>query len=72
MNISHFYAMLSRMRYINRWGLMNNTRCENLSEHSLDVAMIAHCLVLIHNKRFVISMPKEPHCSHFFTMQPKS
>ena len=52
MNISHFYAMLSRMRYINRWGLMNNTRCENLSEHSLDVAMIAHCLVLIHNKRF--------------------
>ena len=52
MNISHFYAMLSRMRYINRWGLMNNTRCENLSEHSLDVAVIAHCLVLIHNKRF--------------------
>ena len=40
------------MRYINRWGLMNNTRCENLSEHSLDVAVIAHCLVLIHNKRF--------------------
>ena len=73
MNISHFYAMLSRMRYINRWGLMNNTRCENLSEHSLDVAVIAHCLVLIHNKRFaVILMPKEPHCSHFFTMQPKS
>ena len=31
---------------------MNNTRCENLSEHSLDVAVIAHCLVLIHNKRF--------------------
>ena len=51
MNISHFYAMLSRMKYINRWGLMNNTRCENLSEHSLDVAVIAHCLVLIHNKR---------------------
>ena len=40
MNISHFYAMLSRMRYINRWGLMNNTRCENLSEHSLDVAVL--------------------------------
>lgn len=49
---SHFYAMLSRMKYINRWGLMNNTRYENLSEHSLQVAMIAHCLVLIHNKRF--------------------
>lgn len=49
---SHFYAMISRMKYINRWGLMNNTRYENLSEHSLQVAMIAHCLVLIHNKRF--------------------
>lgn len=52
MNQSHFYAMLSRMKYINRWGLMNNTKYENLSEHSLQVAIIAHCLVLIHNKRF--------------------
>ena len=52
MKISSFYAMLSRMKYINRWGLMNNTRSENISEHSLQVAMIAHCLVLIHNKRF--------------------
>ena len=59
MNISHFYAMISRMRYINRWGLMNNTRYENLSEHSLDVAMIAHCLVLIHNKRFGGSLNAE-------------
>ena len=52
MNQSHFYAMLSRMKYINRWGLMNNTKYENLSEHSLQVANLAHCLVLIHNKRF--------------------
>lgn len=52
MNSSCFYAMLSRMKYINRWGLMNNTRNENISEHSLQVAMLAHCLVLIHNKRF--------------------
>ena len=59
MNISHFYAMISRMRYINRWGLMNNTRYENLSEHSLNVAMIAHCLVLIHNKRFGGSLNAE-------------
>ena len=44
--------MMSRMKYINRWGLMNNTKYENLSEHSLQVAMIAHCLVLIHNKKF--------------------
>lgn len=52
MKTSHFYAMLSRMKYINRWGLMNNTKSENISEHSLQVAMLAHCLVLIHNKRF--------------------
>lgn len=52
MNGYSFYAMLSRMKYINRWGLMNNTRNENNSEHSLQVAMLAHCLVLIHNKRF--------------------
>lgn len=51
MKQSHFYAMLSRMKYINRWGLMNNTKHENLSEHSLQVAIIAHCLILIHNKR---------------------
>ena len=52
MKDSSFYAMLSRMKYINRWGLMNNTRNENISEHSLQVAMLSHCLVLIHNKRF--------------------
>ena len=40
------------MKYINRWGLMNNIKYENISEHSLQVAVIAHCLVLIHNKRF--------------------
>ncbi len=50
MNNSHFFAMMSRMKYINRWGLMNNTRNENISEHSLQVAMYAHHLVLIHNK----------------------
>ena len=52
MTSSHFYAMLSRMKYINRWGLMNNTRPENISEHSQQVAILTHCLVLIHNKRF--------------------
>ena len=52
MKTSHFYAMLSRMKYINRWGLMNNTKQENISEHSQQVAVLAHCLVLIHNKRF--------------------
>ena len=49
--MSHFYAMLSRMKNINRWGLMRNTRNENLSEHTLEVAFIAHALALIGNKR---------------------
>lgn len=48
---SHFFAMLSRMKYISRWGLMNNTKTENISEHSLQTAMFAHLLVLLHNKR---------------------
>ena len=48
---SHFFAMLSRMKYINRWGLMRNTRAENLSEHSLETAIIAQALALIGNKR---------------------
>ncbi len=50
MNNSHFFAMLSRMKYISRWGLMNNTKNENISEHSLQVAMLAHFLVIMHNK----------------------
>lgn len=59
MSQSHFFAMLSRMKYINRWGLMNNTRYENISEHSQQVAVLAHCLVLIHNKRFGGSLDPE-------------
>ena len=49
---SHFYAMMSRMKNIQRWGLMRNTRYENLSEHTLEVAFIAHALALIKNSRF--------------------
>ena len=49
--MSHFYAMLSRMKNIYRWGLMRNTRQENLSEHSLEVAYIAHALAIIRNRR---------------------
>jgi len=47
-----FYAIVYRMRYINRWALMRGTNEENLAEHSLDVAMIAHALCLIGNKRY--------------------
>ncbi len=47
-----FYAMLSRMKYILRWSLMRNTRSENVCEHSYDVAVIAHALALMTNRRF--------------------
>ena len=52
MNSGYFYAMLSRMKYINRWGLMRNTKNENLSEHSLETAFIAHALGIINNEVF--------------------
>lgn len=52
MEHSHFFAVLFRMRYINRWGLMHNTREENISEHSLDVAVLAHALAVLRNRRF--------------------
>ncbi|MBQ9009450.1 MAG: 5'-deoxynucleotidase [Clostridia bacterium] len=47
-----FFATVSRMKYIHRWALMRNSRLEDLSEHSLEVAMIAHALCLIGNVRF--------------------
>ncbi|MBQ0097433.1 MAG: 5'-deoxynucleotidase [Oscillospiraceae bacterium] len=49
---NHFFAMTSRMKYINRWGLMNSSKSENISEHSLEVSMLSHALVLISNKKF--------------------
>ncbi len=52
MKDNHFFAMMSRMKYINRWGLMRNTLKENISEHSLEVAMIAHALGVIGNLYF--------------------
>lgn len=52
MKENYFYALLSRMKYINRWGLMRNSRNENLCEHSIDVAFIAHALGIINNKVF--------------------
>ena len=50
--MSHFFAYLARMKFIQRWGLMRNTHLENIQEHSLQVAMIAHGLALIKNKFF--------------------
>lgn len=48
----NFFAMLSRMKYINRWGLMRNTISENIAEHSLETGMIAHALAVINNVYF--------------------
>lgn len=47
---SNFYAFLSRMKYINRWGLMRNSLPENIQEHSLQTAVIAHALAVINNE----------------------
>ncbi|HAU87730.1 MAG TPA: 5'-deoxynucleotidase [Lachnospiraceae bacterium] len=56
---NHFFAMMSRMKYIKRWALMRNTQKENISEHSLEVAMIAHNLAIISNVRFGNDLPVE-------------
>ena len=50
--MSHFFAMLSRMKYIRRWGLMRNTQEENIQEHTLQTAMIAYHLAVLRNRRF--------------------
>lgn len=49
--MSHFFAMMSRMKYIQRWALMRNSYPENISEHSLEVGMLAHALAVIGNRR---------------------
>lgn len=47
-----FFATIARMKYIERWALMRNSRPENLSEHAAEVAMIAHALCVIGNARY--------------------
>lgn len=48
----HFFAYISRLRLIRRWGLMRNTYQENTQEHSWQVAVVAHALALIKNQLF--------------------
>lgn len=48
----NFFAYISRMKNINRWALMRNTTNENIQEHSYEVAVIAHALCIIANKKF--------------------
>ncbi|MCL6588968.1 MAG: 5'-deoxynucleotidase [Firmicutes bacterium] len=50
--MSHFFAYLARMKFIHRWGLMRNTYPENIQEHSLQVAMVAHCLAVTNKSLF--------------------
>lgn len=52
MDQSHFFAYLSRLKLIGRWPLMRNVHTENVSEHSLQVAFVAHALALIKNRKF--------------------
>ena len=52
MSNANFFALMYRRKYINRWGLMRNSRRENISEHSLDTAMISYALCVLRNERF--------------------
>ena len=49
---SHFFAYISRMRFIQRWALMRNTAPENVQEHSHQAAALAHALAVIRNEKF--------------------
>ncbi|MEA5144289.1 MAG: 5'-deoxynucleotidase [Oscillibacter sp.] len=50
--MNHFFAYISRMRFINRWALMRNSYTENIQEHSHMVAVLAHALAVIRNRCF--------------------
>ena len=52
MSENGFFAFVHRMKYITRWGLMRNTRYENLKEHSFDVAVVAHGIATIGNSYY--------------------
>ena len=52
---NEFYALLGRMRYITRWGLMRNSFSENIQEQSHQVAVLAHALALI--RRDILGLP---------------
>ena len=64
-----FFALISRMRYIGRWGLMRNTFEENIQEHSHMVSVLAHGLALIQRRRFSPAIC--PHRSNIITRTSK-
>ena len=60
---NEFYALMGRMRYITRWGLMRNTFSENLTEHSYMTAMLAHALALIRRDILKLEGPDPDRCA---------
>lgn len=60
---NEFYALMGRMRYITRWGLMRNTFSENIQEHSHQVAVLAHALALIRRDILHLPGPEPDRCA---------
>ena len=60
---NEFYALMGRMRYITRWGLMRNTFSENISEHSHMTAVLAHALALIRRDILQLPTPDPDRCA---------
>ena len=60
---NEFYALMGRMRYITRWGLMRNTFSENIQEHSHQVAVLAHALALIRRDILKLDGPDPDRCA---------
>ena len=60
---NEFFALLGRMRYITRWGLMRNTFSENLTEHSYMTAVLAHALALIRRDILKLEGPEPDRCA---------
>ena len=60
---NEFYALMGRMRYITRWGLMRNTFSENISEHSHMTAVLAHALALIRRDILKLPTPDPDRCA---------
>ena len=60
---NEFYALMGRMRYITRWGLMRNTFSENIAEHSHMTAVLAHALALIRRDILKLPTPDPDRCA---------
>ena len=58
-----FYALMGRMRFISRWGLMRNSSPENVQEHSHQVAVLSHALALIRRDILNLPTPEPDRCA---------